>query len=240
MSFVAPVVKTGHVKTDYLKKQLAGLVGFSLARALVLAGALLAQGVFAETAINASTLASSNLADVGSINRVVSNVSTKHDAKSAAVFAESYAQISDVMSNAWQVAQANDKLVMVVLGDNHCDRCLLLDKYLADKTLKARIEKHFVVINISIHAFDQSGTLRREGESATGKAASQQMEYDSPAIVVMESPESLGSAVADDGLLTFMPAPYEPLYDWMENLLFYSEQVLSANLSFIGGDDLQG
>lgn len=119
------------------------------------------------------------------------------------------------LKEAWRLAEQNNKVVMMVLGSESCDRCVLLDRYLDDESLSARIEKHFVRVDISTTAFQQGMSVQIDDEQL-------------PAIILIESEGPFTGRLPSERLMTFRPEVYEPMYDWMENLLFYSDQVFAS------------
>lgn len=134
--------------------------------------------------------------------------------KPPSLFSHSQREISSLMREAWRKASDDNKVVMMVLGADNCDRCQLLDKYMRSVPLKPRIDQHFIVLNMGIDAVSE------DIEVATEHL---------PAIVLVESSEDVRGALSTERMLTFMPEPHEALYDWMESLLFYSDQVFSAS-----------
>lgn len=150
------------------------------------------------------------LASVGSITRF--KIKEKVDDS----YQRSSIEISAAMRQAWEQAKENKKVVMMVLGAEDCDRCQLLEKYMQDESLKPRIDNHFVVLNLGVGSFIDSGDFNIDTKHL-------------PAIVLVESDTDYQGLLPTERMLTFMPEPYEVLYDWMESLLFYSDQVFSAN-----------
>lgn len=150
------------------------------------------------------------LASVGSITRL----KTKEKVNDS--YQRSSVEISAAMRQAWQQARENKKVVMMVLGAEDCDRCQLLEKYMQDESLKPRIDNHFVVLNLGVGSFIDSDEFNIDTKHL-------------PAIVLVESDTEFQGLLPTERMLTFMPEPYEVLYDWMESLLFYSDQVFSAN-----------
>lgn len=155
-----------------------------------------------------ATFSANYLASEGSVSRVTLV------GKPPSLFAQSQSGISTMMRDAWRKASDNNKVVMMVLGADNCDRCQLLDKYMSSVPLKPRIDEHFVVLNMGIDAVSD------DLEVASGHL---------PAIVLVESSEDIRGALSTERMLTFMPEPHEALYDWMESLLFYSDQVFSVS-----------
>ncbi len=181
------------------------VTGFSL---LVAPSQLLAQGGFIKGGLTKDS--EDYLAGVGSVSRVI-----KGEAGNA-VEGAIQRSVSSQMRSVWRDANENNKVVMMVLGADNCDRCELLDKYMRDEVLKARIDRHFVVLNLGVDAL---------GDSVAVDIKSQHL----PAIVLVESANDYQGLLPSEQMLTFMPEPHEPLYDWMDSLLFYSDQVFSAS-----------
>ena len=187
---------------------------------LLIAFAVNTQASFAETIEVVST--NKNSADVPvntafSANYLVSEGSVSRVTivgKPPSLFSQSQREISSLMRDAWRKASNNNKVVMMVLGADNCDRCQLLDKYMRSVPLKPRIDQHFVVLNMGIDAVSEDLDVETDHL---------------PAIVLVESSQDVRGALSTERMLTFMPEPHEALYDWMESLLFYSDQVFSVS-----------
>lgn len=149
------------------------------------------------------------LAQVGSVSRI------SMPAKSGSLYSQSGRELTSSMRSAWRQASEDNKVVMMVLGAESCDRCLLLDKYISSAPLKPRIDKHFVVLNMGIDALGDEVDVDIESEHL-------------PAIVLVQSGSGVSGLFSTEKMLTFMPEPHEALFDWMESLLFYSDQVFSV------------
>ena len=119
------------------------------------------------------------------------------------------------LRGAWQQGRQVGKGVMLVLGAEWCERCELLARYMSDQTLKTRIDQQFVVLELDVGSPDSMISL---------EAGEQRL----PVIVVLDSAEEFDRLMQSDSLLTFLPEPYEPLYDWLENILLFTEDTLAA------------
>lgn len=119
------------------------------------------------------------------------------------------------MVEAWDRAEIEHKVIMLVLGNDNCDRCALLARYMEDPSLSQRINKNFVNLNVSTDILSAAMSIQIDDQYL-------------PAIILIESEGQFDGSLPSDNLLTFRPETYEPLYDWMENLLFYSDQVFAA------------
>lgn len=125
------------------------------------------------------------------------------------------ATLFNSLDQAWLEAASRDKVVMLVIGSESCDRCALLKRYMQDQSLSERIDKHFVKVDISTTALMNRMPIVIDDAYL-------------PAIILVESDGQFSGELKTDSLLTFRPEVYEPLYDWMENLLFYSDQVFAS------------
>ena len=119
------------------------------------------------------------------------------------------------LRDAWQAARDEDKSVMLVLGADWCDRCALLERYMGDGDLNQRIDKRFVVLNLNVGNPDSF--IQMENNSVQ-----------LPVIVMLDSEVEFNQLMASDNLLTFLPDPNQPIYEWLENLLIYTEQPLAT------------
>lgn len=119
-----------------------------------------------------------------------------------------------MLEAAWQSGRDQQKPVLVVLRTDSCDRCALLAHYMSDPELRLRMDKRFVVLDIDV------GMAVVDSEAGTS-------EEQLPAVVLIDSRESFADILASDQLITFLPSAEEPLYDWMENILQYSSQILA-------------
>ena len=128
--------------------------------------------------------------------------------------AYSGADLFRTLSDAWDEASMRNKVVMLVLGSESCDRCALLDRYMSHESLSKRIEQHFIRVDLSVSRYRKDMPIAIKDEHL-------------PAIILVESEGHFDGNLPADRLLTFRPEPYEPMYDWMENLLFYSDQVFA-------------
>ena len=54
------------------------------------------------------------------------------------------------IKTAWELGRQQGKQVMVVMGSDSCDRCALLKRYMQDKSLRARLDKRFVVLHLEV------------------------------------------------------------------------------------------
>ena len=45
---------------------------------------------------------------------------------------------------------------------------------------------------------------------------------------MLDSEVDFNQLMASDNLLTFLPDPNQPIYEWLENLLIYTEQPLAT------------
>ncbi len=116
--------------------------------------------------------------------------------------------------SAWEQAHSSNRSVMLVLGAEWCDRCALLQRYMNDEDLQARIDQRFVVMHLDVGRPDSLITMESDAVQL-------------PVIVLLDSAQKFESQMQSSNLLTFLPEPYEPLYDWLENVLFYTEQTLA-------------
>lgn len=123
--------------------------------------------------------------------------------------------VTKPLRDAWQAARSERKSVMLVLGADWCDRCALLERYLEDDEMHQRIDERFVVLNFNVG--DPDSLIKMETNSAQ-----------LPLIVMLDSGVEFGQLMTSDNLLTFLPDPHQPIYDWLENLLIYTEQPLAA------------
>ena len=124
-------------------------------------------------------------------------------------------QLHLTMVEAWDRAELENKVIMLVLGNDSCDRCALLARYMADPSLSQRIDKNFINLNVSTDLLSAAMSIQIDEQYL-------------PAIILIESQGQFNGSLPSDNLMTFRPESYEPLYDWMENLLFYSDQVFAA------------
>ena len=86
---------------------------------------------------------------------------------------------------------------------------------MAHESLSERIDKHFIKVDISTTALMKKMPVDIDDAYL-------------PAIILVESDGQFSGELQTDSLLTFRPEVYEPLYDWMETLLFYSDQVFAS------------
>ncbi|MGB5325110.1 MAG: thioredoxin family protein [Pseudomonadales bacterium] len=121
-----------------------------------------------------------------------------------------------MLESAWHTGRAQQKPVLVVLRTETCDRCALLSHYMADPALRGRLDERFVVLDIDV------GMALVDSEGSTSEAQL-------PAVVLIDSRQPFESILASDQLVTFLPGAEEPLYDWMENILNYSAQILALH-----------
>lgn len=119
------------------------------------------------------------------------------------------------MKMAWEKGRDVGKSVMVVLGTETCDRCALLARYMRDEQMRTRIEDRFIVLNLDVGSPDS--TLQVDGEQRL------------PAIVLVDSANDFDVILQSNQLLTFLPEPYEPIFEWIENVLDYTEQPIALN-----------
>lgn len=119
-----------------------------------------------------------------------------------------------MLESAWQSGREQRKPVLVVLRSDTCDRCALLSHYMADPELRDRLDSKFVVLDVDV------GMAVIDSEGGTSEAHL-------PAVVLIDSREPFESILASDELVTFLPGVEEPLYDWLENILQYSSQILA-------------
>ncbi|NNM10684.1 MAG: hypothetical protein HKO60_02015 [Pseudomonadales bacterium] len=119
-----------------------------------------------------------------------------------------------MLEAAWQTGRDQQKPVLVVLRTDTCDRCALLSHYMSDPALRERMDTRFVVLDIDV------GVAVIDSEGASSEAHL-------PAVVLIDSREPFDEILASDQLVTFLPSNEEPLYDWIENILQYSSQILA-------------
>lgn len=119
------------------------------------------------------------------------------------------------LKSAWAAGREQSKSVLVVLGTEQCDRCALLDRYLNDEAMRARIENRFLVLNLDL------GSEVERDESGT-------QAYSLPAIVLVDTTLDFETILQSDQLMTFLPEPHEPVYQWLENVLHFTEYSLAS------------
>ena len=119
------------------------------------------------------------------------------------------------LKEAWSEARTGSKSVMLVLGAKWCDRCELLSRYMTEENLRTRIDKRFVVLHMDV------------GEPQS-LISLEDTDVQLPVIVLLDSSEQFEDLMQSNSLLTFLPEPFEPIYDWLENVLFYTEQAFAA------------
>lgn len=119
------------------------------------------------------------------------------------------------LRDAWQQARGESKLVMLVLGADWCDRCALLKRYMEDTEMNQRIDERFVVLNLNVGKPDSF--IQMEDNS-----------MQLPVIVMLDSDTEFNQLMTSDNLLTFLADPNQPIYDWLENVLYYSDQTVAS------------
>lgn len=126
------------------------------------------------------------------------------------------AQMGEILS----AARASGRDVMVVFGAQWCDRCALLKRYMADSPLQNRINQQFIVVYVDVGDWDEA----RRHETQMGHPTREGL----PAVVIAHANEELVSIMNSDELVTFLPDRDQPIYDWMERVLQYAEQVYAS------------
>ena len=116
-------------------------------------------------------------------------------------------------------ARATDRDVMVVFGAQWCDRCVLLDKYIREGDLGDRIAEDFVVLNIDVGDWSQE----RRQETQYGHPTREGL----PAVVLVDAEEDLVDVMASKELTTFLPDRDQPIYNWMEDILYFADQAVA-------------
>lgn len=118
----------------------------------------------------------------------------------------------------WLVAREAQKPLMLVLGEGDCDRCALLGRYMDDAAMRARIEQRFTILRIDLANSDLELAINQ----------SSKVEEPLPAIILVETAQPFVAAWQPEQLLAFLPEPYEPIYQWIENVMHYSDTRLAA------------
>jgi thioredoxin-related protein len=118
----------------------------------------------------------------------------------------------------WLVAQDAQKPLMLVLGEGDCDRCALLGRYMEDAAMRARIEQRFAILRIDLAHSDLALAVE---QGASG-------EHPLPAIILVETAQPFADVWQPERLMAFLPEPYEPIYQWIENVMQYSDSRLAA------------
>lgn len=125
------------------------------------------------------------------------------------------------IESAWLTARDSGKTIMLVLGSEVCDRCVLLQRYIDDKAMRARLDSRFVVLSIDVANSDFSINIQGAGKAATEQEGL-------PAIVLIDTSMPFEATMQPEQLLAFLPEPYEPLYQWIENILYFTERSVAA------------
>jgi len=118
----------------------------------------------------------------------------------------------------WLVAREAQKPLMLVLGEGDCDRCALLGRYMDDGAMRARIEQRFTILRIDLANSDLALAVN------LGSGVEEPL----PAIILVETAQPFVAAWQPEHLLAFLPEPYEPIYQWIENVMHYSDSRLAA------------
>ena len=126
---------------------------------------------------------------------------------------------AEKMAELLDTARSTNRDVMVVFGAQWCDRCVLLDRYIRQGELGDRIAKDFVVLNIDVG--DWSAERRHEAQH--GHPTREGL----PAIVLVDAKHDLVDVMASEELTTFLPDRDQPIYNWMEDILYFAEQAVA-------------
>lgn len=120
--------------------------------------------------------------------------------------------------SAWQQARVNNKKIMLVLGSDSCDRCALLQRYVTEDTMSQRLASRYIILGIDVANSDFS--------IAVGETGIPQEQL--PAILLLNTVNSFEQTMQSEEVLAFLPEPYEPIYQWIENIIHYTDQKLAA------------
>ncbi len=126
---------------------------------------------------------------------------------------------AEKMAELLDTARTSNRDVMVVFGADWCDRCVLLDRYIRQGELGDRIAEDFVVLNIDVGDWSEE----RRYEAQHGHPTREGL----PAIVLVDADENLVDVMASKELTTFLPDKDQPIYNWMEDILYFAEQAVA-------------
>ena len=96
-----------------------------------------------------------------------------------------------------------------------------------DPALGLRIENRFVVLHVDLGSVSAVEDNSNSTESLSNNREELSTREDLPAIVLVDSKQDIGEILASNNLMTFLPDADQPIYDWMENILFYAEHALA-------------